>query len=495
MGNNYTGTMPNQLGDPQTLTLKDLQAIDFGFDSPFDLPLIEEQVFSGEKVARLIPGKRLVMFGTWQEKPVVGKIFFDNQNAKRHMENDLTGLEILRENKIPTPNLLYRGVCKDQRIFILIFERLFEAKSLDEVWQSKTSVDGLMPLLKAVTVELATQHVLGMQQQDLHLKNFLVTRKRIYTLDGAAIEVFPALLPKKMSMDNLALFLSQLGVGLEKYQEKLFHHYAKSRGWLLKPEDTIDLFLTIKKYNHERWLRFEKKIFRDCTSFACIDNFSTFAMYDRAYAFPEFKKFLQNPDSVFNHPAARMLKAGRSSTVVKITLDNRILVVKRYNIKNVWHRFRRLFRATRAEVSWRLAQKLRLFGLSTARPVAFIEKRCLGFRGKSYYVTEFVSGEHGGGYLQRIAQQEDKISSMVLKMSALLKNLAKIEITHGDLKITNILIGEGENPVLIDLDGATEHSSLSGLRSAWRKEIKRFLENFDDDPVMRERFEQELVKK
>jgi len=486
-------TIPGEdVRETNTLTWKDLHAAHFAFDSPFEIPLIDDQVFSADEIIRIIPGKRLVAFGTWQEKPVVAKLFFDKKHAKRHMEEDLAGVERLRENKIPTPPIYYYGICKDKRIYILLFKRIFDAKSLHDIWLKKKNPERLLPALKGVTVELATQHVLGILQNDLHLKNFLLTRKKIYTLDGAQIELFPVLLSKKTSMHNFALFLSQLGVGTEELQMKLFNHYASSRGWLLKPEDTTELFMMIKKWNHERWLRYQKKIFRESSEFACMETWSKWGVYDRNYAKPEFERFLHDPEMAFHHATAVVLKAGRSSTVIKVTLDQQELVIKRYNLKNFWHRLRRCLRTTRAATSWRLAQKMKLFGIPTAKPVAFIEKKYFGLRGKSYYVMEYVPGEHGGSYFMRHRGEEEKVNEMVARIAKLLKNLAKLEVTHGDLKITNVLIDDQENPRLIDLDGAAEHAALSSLRAGWRKEIKRFLENFQDDPALQEKFKHAL---
>lgn len=493
MGNNYTATIErNDLPQPTILTWKELHAINFAFDSPFILELIDGQVFSADQIVRILPKKRLVAFGTWKDKPVVAKLFFDPHRAQEHMERELAGVKTMRDNKIPTPPLYFRGISKDRRIHILIFRRIFEATNLEDIWQNKESVEALMPKLQNMIIELATQHVLGVMQHDLHLKNFLIAKKIIFTLDGAEIELMPHLLPKKQSMENLALFLSQFGVGVEEYQEKLFRHYAKSRGWLLKSEDINELFLSIKKWNDTRWKQYEKKIFRECSNFVCIRDWRTFGVYDRSYAHPEFLNFLKNPDLVFQHPDAKILKAGRSSTVIKIKLDKRDFVIKRYNIKNFWHQVRRSLRATRAAVSWRLAQKLHLFGIKTAKPVAFIETRFLGLRSKSYYVTEYVSGEHAGEFISRHDGQDEKIMSIVRHITTLLKDTAKVEITHGDLKITNILINTQEQPVLIDLDGASEHLSLSSLRGAWRKEIKRFLENFDEQPAIKEKFKEQL---
>ncbi|TAK74826.1 MAG: hypothetical protein EPO11_06350, partial [Gammaproteobacteria bacterium] len=465
---------------------------DFTFDQPFHLSLAEDQRLFAENIVRIIPGKRLVAFGVWQDKSVVAKLFFDPKHAKRHVEKELAGLKALRDNKIPTPALYYNGWSEDKRVYVLLFERIFESKSLDEIWQEKESTESLLPLMQAIIKELATQHVLGVMQHDLHLKNFLITRKRIYTLDAAQIELFPSILSKKQSMENLALFLSQLGVGVEEHQKILFQYYAKVRGWLLKKEDIVEIFLLIKKWNDERWRQFEKKIFRSSSRFERIRDLSTFGMYDRRYAYPELMEFLDWPEAVFDHPTAVTIKAGRSATVIKVVLDQRELVIKRYNIKNLWHRLRRCLQTTRAFNSWRLAQKLCLFGVNTAKPVAFIEKRYAGFRGQSYYVTEYVAGEQANEYFQQRQAQEEKITDLVKQITTLLKNLSKLDITHGDLKITNILVDNDQHPVLIDLDGAVEHASLSSLRSAWRKEIKRLMKNFRDQPLIREKFNEYL---
>jgi len=493
--NNYIVTTPNNHSQgPITLAWMDLYAAKFAFNKPFSLRMADNQVFVCEQVVRVVPKRRMVAFGIWQGKQVAAKLFFDPKAARAHMEKDIAGIRSLQKNKIPTPDLFYEGTTGDKRIYVLIFERIGDAKNLEEIWREKTSIDEVLPKLQLVLIEIATQHVLGLIQHDLHLKNFLLTEKTIYTLDGAQIEVFPNLLSKKASMNNLALFLSQLGIDAEGYQEKLFKHYAIARGWSLKKEDFIDLFLLIKKWNDERWKKFAKKVYRNSSTFARIRTWQSSGVYNRYDESPEFIHFLNNPDSAFNHRTTKILKYGLSSTVVKVTLDCREFVVKRYNMKNFWHRLRRCLRTTRASSSWRLAQKLCLFDIATARPVAFIERKILGFRGKSYYVTEYVAGEHAGDFFTHHATDQAKMSDMIWRISMLLKSVAKLEITHGDLKITNILVDAKERPILIDLDGAAEHLSLSGLRKAWRKELARFLDNFRYNSTLRKRFETELGK-
>lgn len=468
-----------------------LHTVDFSFNSPFSLTLADGSKLKINEVIRVMPGKRLVGFAEWNNEQVVAKLFFDVKHGSRHVKTDSQGIALLKERKVPTPTLLFQGEAADSRIKVLLFEKLVDAVNLDLCWEQKKNIEEVMPQLKAVVVELATQHVTGVIQHDLHMKNFMLTEKVIYTLDGGQVEGFLHMLDKKQSMENLALFLSQLGMGVEDYQEALFRHYAHARGWRLKDQDVKEMFLQIRKWNDERWRKFDKKLTRDSTHFKKIKNWHSMGVFERANLGFEMLKFIQDPESAFRHASSVMLKNGRSSTVIKVKLDHKDYVIKRYNLKNVWHRLRRSLRSTRAFHSWRLSHKLGLFGLPTAKPVGFLEQSILGLKGKSYFIMEYVPGEHAGEFFAHTKDpqtQETVINSII----SLLRNLRKLEITHGDLKITNILINKKNQPLLIDLDGAAEHRSIAGLNHAWHKEIKRFLQNFRDVGALQTKFEEGL---
>jgi len=481
----------NLLGNTQVKTLSDLHVITHEFDQAFQIILDDQSVLYVEKIIRLIPKVRLVAYGKWNGKPVVAKLFFSKSNAKRHRQKDKIGVTTLQHCHVPTPELYFDGSNVDKKIQILLFSRVFGAINLGELFKNKKDIQDIFDELKLVVKELATQHVFGIMQNDLHLDNYLVTEKMVYTLDGSQIEIVNERLPKKESMRNLALFFSQLGVGKEDAIEKLFYHYVKLRGWLLKPNDVNELFLLINQWNNRRWRRFEKKIFRNSTDFFSIKKWWCQGMTRRNHLRKDLHFFLENPDFFFNDNAI-FLKRGRSATVIRVQLDECDVVIKRYNVKSIWHFLRRFFRNTRAKESWHLSNKLNLFDIATAKPIAYLEKRFLFFASTSYFISEYVSNEHLGDYLSHHKNELDEVNQLIKRTSELLKNLAKLEITHGDLKITNILIDAMLRPILIDLDGACEHFSPSSLHRAWYAEINRFLENFQSQPEWREKFGKEL---
>lgn len=450
---------------------------------PFQLTLADNKdVLQCQKVVRVLPGKRLVAFGVWGGKPVVAKLFYQSRRAFLHAQRDFEGTQALQNAGILTPALLYRDTATDKRIQVLIFERILASCSLDDVWRFKASYDEVLPVMRAITIELATQHVLGITQRDLHFKNFLLQKKNIYTLDGGDVGVIDTPLSKKESVEHLGLFFSQLGIGSEALQKKLFQAYVEARGWIVKKQDLEGLQAAVEKYYKKRCQDYQQKIFRTCTAFVRQQTATSLTLYDRDYEKSEFLAVLRHPEAAFAQPTTELLKAGRSATVAEIMVNQRPIILKRYNLKNVLHSLRRCLRPTRAINHWRLAHHLRLLGIPTAKPIAVVEQRFLGLRGKSYLFLEYIDGVHVGEFFSDHTQDPEVLLAVAKEIALLIENLAKLRITHGDLKMTNILISK-QKPVLIDLDGMKQHKSNRQLKRALREEIKRFMQNWHAQPT------------
>jgi tRNA A-37 threonylcarbamoyl transferase component Bud32 len=447
---------------------------------PFQLTLMDSGPLICEKILRIVPGRRLVALGTWQGQPVVAKCFYD-RDAKHHMMRDIKGAEILQQANVPTPRLLYQTTAHKHRTHLILFEKIEEAIPLDRIWQQKEDYLAINALMHSFTIELATQHVLGILQHDLHLNNFLVTDKRIYTLDGGTITQFDAPLDKKNSLENLGLFFAQLGAGTGPLKQELFQVYVKARGWLVKKADLLLLQSSFKTSWKERWRHYHKKIFRNCTTFKKIKTLFKSIIYDRAYQSPAFLNVLNHPDDIFTDPNTVLLKKGRSSTVAKIIIDQRVLVIKRYNIKNGLHWLRRCCRDTRAKQAWCLAQRLCLFGVSTARPIAYIENHVLGLRGTSYFLMEHVEGQDSGTFFSAYEPHDPCFETVAKRILKLIHDLSELQMVHGDLKKTNIIIHR-DRPFLIDLDGMSQYKLALFFKRAYKKEIKRFMRNWNAMP-------------
>ena len=59
--------------------------------------------------------------------------------------------------------------------------------------------------------------------------------------------------------------------------------------------------------------------------------------------------------------------------------------------------------------------------------------------------------------------------------------MREAKVTHGDMKATN-LMWVNERLFFIDLDGAKKHVSQQSWQHAHKKDVKRFLKNWRDQP-------------
>ena len=187
---------------------------------------------------------------------------------------------------------------------------------------------------------------------------------------------------------------------------------------------------------------------------------------------------------------AVLFKHDRTTTLCRVPSAVGDLMVKRYNTKNLWHLLRRNFQASRARNCLEMAGKYRGSGIRVAQPVAMIESRLGPFAGRSWYVSRFVDSVLLSDYLGA----EDwaaPLRSIEGKIAALFEIFRDHGLSHGDMKATNLLVCD-DDLVVIDLDSARQHRWKFFHRTALRRDKARFLENWDDRPLLRQRLAREL---
>ncbi len=186
-----------------------------------------------------------------------------------------------------------------------------------------------------------------------------------------------------------------------------------------------------------------------------------------------------------------LFKHDRTTTLYRVPSAMGDLMVKRYNTKNLWHLVRRNFQTSRARNYLEMAGKYSSAGVQVAQPVAMVESRSGPFTGRSWYISRFVDSVTLSDYLGA----KDPITSLRSiqeKISSLFEIFRDHELSHGDMKATNLLVCD-DDLVVIDLDSARQHRWKFFHRIALRRDKARFLENWDDQPSLYRHLEQELA--
>jgi tRNA A-37 threonylcarbamoyl transferase component Bud32 len=427
-----------------------------------------------DEVVRVIPKKRLVCKGVWQKKAVYAKLFIDAR-AAHYFARDLAGVSDLLSAKIFTPVLLFQGQIQSN-VYILVFEAVANSLNAEQVWQ-KSDAKSHFNLAQGLVLEIAKHHNADLLQTDLYFKNFLVENDKIYTLDGDGIRKYTRL-SKSQSQRNLATLFSKMDVLEDDWMPKLYEVYCAQTGIEYSVFDEVEIWVQTQKIRRQTASHYaDKKVFRQCTDVKKYALESSRILVCREY---ENINFPGNLESLFTKK--NLLKNGNTCTVALAEISGKKIVIKRYNIKNFWHGIGRAFRQTRAAVSWANAHRLKLLDVATAKPIALIENRKFGLKGKAYFLAEYINAPDVAEYFAKTRGKTQR-AEVVKNIATLFHKLYLLQISHGDTKATNIKI-VANKPMLIDLDSMIQHRFAFTFEKAHARDLSRFMQNWQDDNAL-----------
>lgn len=188
-----------------------------------------------------------------------------------------------------------------------------------------------------------------------------------------------------------------------------------------------------------------------------------------------------NPDQLI--ATATMLKDGDRCTVVRLDINGRSHVLKRYNLKGPFHTAVHWFMRSRARWCWHSGLMLLSGGLLTPRPLAFLEERQFGvFRRRSYLLSEFVPGVSLRQWIDQGKHESRALHAIANQFCHAWRELSVRRLGHGDMKATNFMVDPQGRLWLIDLDGMRTYPRGLMLRAERRKDIVRFMRNWQGQP-------------
>lgn len=431
---------------------------------PAALPLTNGELHC-ERLLRLVPGKRAVVAARFNQRPVLAKLFAPA--AARQAGREREGHRRLARAGAATPALLH-----DEQLAsgatVMLYEWLEGAAPAVDM-ERPPSPTGIRRLLDVV----AKLYGAGLYQSDLHGNNFLMSGGGVWIIDAAGIEgAAGAPLGAAQVADNLALLIAQF----RRVDQPAAQALVESHGVMTTfGIDSAALAAAVERRWQRRKREFLAKCFRPTTAIAFEQSFGRVVAWRRSLTSAELMAVLADPDAAIRR--GELLKDGNSATVARLDIDGRPVVIKRYNIKSFGHRMRRFWRPSRAWVSWANAHRLALLGIDTPPPVGFVEQRFGRFRGRAYYLSEFVPGEELLGLFQRREPTRLEVSALQAYF-----DVAKRErLVHGDLKATNLFAAH-ERIWFLDLDAMREVRAHRRWRRLFEKDTARFTRNWTDKP-------------
>jgi tRNA A-37 threonylcarbamoyl transferase component Bud32 len=414
-----------------------------------------------------------------EDETFIAKVFLDSQALAR-CTKESAGLKRLEQAGIPAPRVVASHAIEGGGE-ILVTEFLAQAETLANLLGRSICITAaqdhaisehqVLAYLEPTIGLVGQLHRAGLIHGDLHFGNFLLQKNKAFILDGDAITDAKG---PHATAHNLAAFFAQLPTRLDHLQPRLLSSYSPqySTAKIIEAE----LKQQIHAIRQWRCIDILNKSVRDCSLFSVTQSFTQFmacARPDAAWLVP----LLHDPDVFMN---AHVVKRGNTCTVARASLNGRPLIIKRYNIKGVWHWLTRFWRPSRAWHSWVSAHRLQFWGIPTPRPVALIESRVGFMRRRAWFISEEAKGPNMAEHIGRFARGQvpdlEKDS-----LQELFKQLQEHQISHGDMKATNF-IWANDHWVLIDLDSVQAHTSEAQFQKAWARDQARFKANWARDP-------------
>jgi tRNA A-37 threonylcarbamoyl transferase component Bud32 len=447
--------------------------------------------FTCTRSVRLVPGRRLVCFGTWRGQDVVAKFFLDRRRGNYHLEREAAGLAALASARVAAPAVIFRAMVPPDGPAVLGLRRLPAVVSFGAVWRRCADDAQRRALLRQVVVLLADQHQAGIKQDDLHGENFLLSGSQLFVVDGASVDHHRLGTPlrEKASLQNLAVLLAALLPESDRLVEDAFEKYTRRRSWRTAPRLLQRLQHELRKQAERQLRAWLKKIRRESTDYVCRRSWRRDIMCTRGDYTPGMAAFLDDPDPVVER--GRWIKDGNSATVALVAPEGRQLIVKRYKIKNGWHRLRRCLRASRAEISWENAHLLGYVRVPTPRPVAFVVRRWGPFRSTAYFICEYVKGPDAHTLLHAPDADPRSAEKLAARFGEIMQSLAGQRICHGDLKATNFIAAD-DRLWVVDLDAMRRFRCARRFRRAFANDLDRLMRNWIGLPAIEEIFRRSI---
>ncbi|WP_276488265.1 lipopolysaccharide kinase InaA family protein [Ectopseudomonas mendocina] len=459
-------------------------------DLPLTLDVAGEPLVL-ERLLRVLPGQRYVGVAHWQGRRVLAKLLVGGK-SQRHFQRELEGAELLARQGLVTPELIAQDFVEGQGGWLL-FDYLEGSQSLWDVWREAARepllTDAQQSVLAEALAAIGQMHAQGLWQDDLHLDNLLRHDGRLYLIDGGGVrcETSGQPLSRARVLENLGVFFAQLPAELEPFLEELLIHYLLANGEHALPLEMLQAEVArVRRWRLRDYLR---KAARDCSLFAArIGAFGLRVV--RRDSESALQPLLAELDAHID--AGHIYKTGGAATVARVELGGRPLVVKRYNVKNLLHWFKRFWRPSRAWHSWREGNRLQLLGIVTPMPLAVVERRWCWLRGRAYLITDYCGGRDIIARFEAYKQATPPETEL-LALDRLFAALLRERISHGDFKGHNLFWDDAQGAwSLIDLDAMRQHRSARSFARAYARDRARFLRNWPADSALHQLLDQRL---
>lgn len=463
------------------------------YEPPFEIEASiadgNSEIISCTKFLRGKPDHNVTCIGKYQGRAAVIKVFFNQVSAQKEWEQESNGTHLLIGNNLYSPKLSLAGKDRKGPGHFIVLETRSEPVTFKDLIRSEpdSTDDHIFKIISFI----AKMHQSGIYFLELQTDNFLMEQDEAYCINTDSVKKNNAPLADSESIKNIALFVAHLGNNVIHSEKNIWQEYCRLRGdeWGENCYSEYEKEIENIRINLAETLL--RKLYKNGPEYIFDKNFKKHFSISKLWFVNDKKGKLNNLEKLFSGKNINYLKQGGSSTVIKIKLNNKNIIIKRYNIKNIVHGLKRAFRRTRASRSWAMGHLLNFYGIPTPEPIAFFENRVGPIRRTSYFICEHIEGPSLLEYFSDENSLNNEQKNIANQVISIFRNLKKSGIYHSDMKATNLIVHQNK-VYLFDLDGASWFQDSNRALPHHKKDISRFLRNWKKESEVYKYFSKAL---
>ena len=401
-------------------------------------------------------------------------------------QREYDALNLLKNNSINCPEVKgfgKKGINPANSSSFLITEELYETISLEDFFleghYKKLTLKQKIILIQKVAVLVKKMHHSGLNHRDLylchiHIKNdldFIEPQLHLIDLHRAQIR---SKVPRRWVVKDLGgLFHSCFQFGLSErdfYRFMMIYYDCSLRTLISGYGHILEKIISraFRMYLKPALGELSKKnSLRTDENPSQLKNKYGKCFVDKEFDFKSVAPYINDENLLIKD--GEVIKNEAGHLVVRVKKEDRIFYVKKYRIKNIFHRITRLLKKTRAYNSCISTLWLNAAGIKTAKVLLLFEgKGTLGAR-ESFLVTEEIDGDRLDDFLEKNLDYD-----LSNDIEVFFKRMKWIQFSHGDAKTSNFFFNEN-GLVTFDLDSSSRKYSKLTYRRAISRDKNRIL--------------------
>ena len=296
----------------------------------------------------------------------------------------------------------------------------------------------------------------GLFHADLQAGNFLIKKREdreLYVIDLHRARVRKNLSGRQRLWD-IAKFFYSLNSMLDQGDKEIFLQAYGGNG---KPFETLKPFFmsverVIDKIKRRHQKSRAKKCLRESTHFIA-QQWKGYRLYRIRDSSPKaLMELIDAHREIARDSPSRLLRNSPHIVVSMVEIPHgsgRRTCVKQYRYVTAWSKIKQCFGYSKAKGSWIAANELFRQEISDLKPLAYVEKVCVGFLKESFFIMEsptdylkmdrYLNKSFGNGRSGYLVSKE---RAFIQQLARWIGFLHQSGIFHSELKTCNILVRE-----------------------------------------------------